>query len=73
MVEKSGKGGGVVMRFKSCPRCKGDVIIDRDQYGWYEQCIQCGYISDLKNMAEVRQLRVKVKKRKPPETYDWDV
>ena len=60
------------MRFKSCPRCKGNVIIDRDQYGWYEQCIQCGYISDLKNMAEVRQPRVKVQKRKLPEEHDFD-
>ncbi len=37
-----------MLRFKSCPRCRGDVLIERDQYGWYEYCIQCGYQRDLK-------------------------
>ncbi len=23
-------------------------MIDRDQYGWYEQCLQCGLMTDLK-------------------------
>jgi ssDNA-binding Zn-finger/Zn-ribbon topoisomerase 1 len=37
-----------MMKLKSCPKCKaGDVTFDRDQYGWYEYCIQCGYIRDL--------------------------
>jgi hypothetical protein len=35
------------IRLKSCPRCKGDVVLDNDHYGWYEQCLQCGHISDL--------------------------
>jgi hypothetical protein len=30
-------------KMKSCPRCSGDVIVDRDIYGWYEWCFQCGY------------------------------
>ncbi len=49
-----------MLRFKSCPRCKGDVLIDRDVYGWYQQCLQCGYQRDLKNM-------VKDKPQRPPE------
>ena len=53
------------MRLKSCPRCKGNLILERDQYGWYEQCMQCGHISDLKNMVETPQPMVKVKKKKP--------
>lgn len=36
-----------MLRLKSCPKCKGDVRIDRDQYGWYEQCLQCGHVQDL--------------------------
>lgn len=44
-----------MLRFKSCPKCKGDVVVDRDYYGWYEQCLQCGYLCDLKNSVEVRQ------------------
>jgi ribosomal protein S27AE len=31
-----------------CPRCGGTIIIDRDYHGWYEQCLQCSYMRDLK-------------------------
>ena len=41
--------------FKSCPRCDGDMFIDRDLYGWYEQCIQCGYNGDLRNTVKLGQ------------------
>ena len=45
-----------MLKLKSCPRCKkGDVTLDRDQYGWYEYCIQCGYTRDLKNILKVGQ------------------
>ena len=44
-----------MFRLKSCPRCKGDVLIDRDYDGWYEQCLQCGYQRDLKGVVEVQQ------------------
>ena len=29
--------------FKSCPRCQGDMFLDRDQDSWYEECLQCSY------------------------------
>lgn len=39
---------------KSCPKCKtGNIGVDRDQYGWYEYCIQCGYTRDLINVTEI--------------------
>jgi len=45
-----------VLRLKSCPKCKnGDVTLDKDYYGWYEYCIQCGYTRDLENIPKVRQ------------------
>jgi len=45
-----------MLRLKSCPRCeKGDVTFDRDQYGWYEYCIQCGYRRDLASMSKLRR------------------
>ena len=45
-----------MLRFKSCPRCKnGDVTLDRDYYGWYECCIQCGHISDLGSVVKAGQ------------------
>ena len=43
-----------MLRPKSCPRCKtGDVGVDRDHHGWYEYCIQCGYLRDLVGVIEI--------------------
>jgi hypothetical protein len=45
-----------VLILKSCPKCKeGAIGVDRDQYGWYEYCIQCGYVRDLIGMVELGQ------------------
>ncbi len=43
-----------MLRLKSCPRCRGDVVIDRDMDGWYEQCLQCGYQRYLESLAEAK-------------------
>jgi len=32
--------------FKGCPRCGGDTHIDRDIYGGYTYCVQCGWYKD---------------------------
>ena len=45
----------VQWRLKSCPRCTGDVFIDRDMYGWYEQCLQCSYRRELQNITELKK------------------
>lgn len=29
---------------KSCPRCRGDLALDRDLDGWFIGCIQCGAV-----------------------------
>jgi len=44
-----------MFRLKACPRCKGDLVFEQDHWGWYEQCIQCGYLHDLQNEVEVKQ------------------
>ena len=53
-------------KFKSCPRCDGDMFVDRDLYGWHEQCLQCGYARELRNMIKSKQQawREKEKKRR---------
>jgi hypothetical protein len=33
---------------RTCPKCGGKMGIDKDEYGYYEQCIQCGYLLDIK-------------------------
>lgn len=44
-----------MLKLKSCPRCKkGDIALDRDHHGWYEYCIQCGYMRDLISMVELK-------------------
>ncbi|MBI4282699.1 MAG: hypothetical protein HY672_04360 [Chloroflexi bacterium] len=36
---------------KCCPRCNGDLYENKDPYGRYVACIQCGYY--LSEMDEV--------------------
>ena len=38
---------GKVFYFKECPRCKGDVYVEKDSYGTYRKCLQCGRTQDL--------------------------
>jgi len=47
-----------VVKFKSCPRCQGDVFLDSDMDGWYEQCLPCGYRRDLKSLEEFYETTV---------------
>jgi len=42
-------------KLKSCPRCGGDIFIDRDLDGWHEQCLQCSYRSELKTLAKFKE------------------
>ena len=42
-----------VWRFKSCPKCNGDMLINRDSDGWYQWCLQCGHQHDLTDVIEV--------------------
>lgn len=32
---------------KSCPKCRGDMVVDRDFAGVFRVCLQCGYLMDL--------------------------
>ena len=45
-----------MLRLTICPKCtKGDVTLDRDYYGWYEYCLQCGYMHDLRSTVNLGQ------------------
>ena len=33
--------------FKQCPRCSGDLIAERDKYGAFISCMQCGMSKDI--------------------------
>ena len=53
-------------RVKRCPRCGGDLFIDKDFEGWYEQCLQCAYRHDLENIAEFHEQPADGKKNPVP-------
>lgn len=36
-----------MLELKACPRCKGDMHSNRDMYGSYKECIQCGHMEDI--------------------------
>jgi len=57
-LTRRGRRVQVRWRLKGCPRCKGDVVVERDRWGWYEECIQCGYLRDLQNIVDVKQQAV---------------
>jgi hypothetical protein len=56
--QDSMKGRMAMFKLKGCPRCHGDIYLDKDLYGVYEQCIQCGYM--------LYQTPVKAKKQAQP-------
>ena len=31
---------------RTCPRCRGSMIIERDWYGSYSTCICCGFVKE---------------------------
>lgn len=35
------------MWLKNCPRCSGDLYNERDSYGSYVSCAQCGFQRDV--------------------------
>jgi Zn ribbon nucleic-acid-binding protein len=60
------RGDVEVIKLKSCPKCKtGDITIDRDEHGWYEYCIQCGYMSDLIGVVESEHKQASGSKKRP--------
>jgi len=49
----------MMWKFKSCPKCAGDLFVDWDTNGWYVECLQCGYLSDLDSMRKIKNEPVK--------------
>ena len=39
---------------KRCPKCGGNIYLDRDIHDWYEGCLQCGHISYLPTVVEMQ-------------------
>ena len=45
-------GVGNMMKVQRCKRCHGAMILDRDEFGWYEECMQCGHTQDVNALGE---------------------
>jgi len=39
---------------RRCPKCGGNMYLDRDYHGWYEECLQCAFIHDLPVVYEAK-------------------
>ena len=42
---------------KGCPRCKGDMLVDYDEDGWYAKCMQCSCRAELKDTTKFSESR----------------
>jgi hypothetical protein len=49
-------------RLKGCLRCGGDILVNHDQFGWYEDCIQCGHQSNVDGQNKLIEELLKNKK-----------
>ena len=51
---------------RRCPKCGGNLYIDRDWQGWYEQCLQCAYMRDFEVVYKSKD-KVRVETNSHPE------
>jgi DNA-directed RNA polymerase subunit M/transcription elongation factor TFIIS len=42
-----------IAKLERCPKCRGHLIIEEDNYGLYQQCLQCGYLHDLQTFPTI--------------------
>jgi len=42
-------------RLKGCPRCGGDVFLEKNEGWWFKHCLQCGYQRQLAGVVEFRK------------------
>ena len=46
-----------MIKFKFCPKCRGDLYLAEDIFGKYVNCLQCGFLKDLpEEKPEQREL-----------------
>ena len=50
--------------FKNCPRCGGDMHNNRDIYGAYKECLQCGLMVDIDKRSKTPAPAAAQSKRK---------
>ncbi len=58
------KEENMMLSLKNCPRCKGDMQSNRDVYGPYTECLQCGHM-DYSGTITTAGTRLKKGAKKP--------
>ena len=53
-----------MLYLKACPRCEGDMHTNRDVYGTYKECLQCGYMVDVQRPDSLVSVPVSDRKKK---------
>ena len=41
-------------KLKRCPRCGGNLFMDKDHDGWYMECLQCSFTRELERIQTYR-------------------
>lgn len=52
---------------KSCPRCGGDLVLERDRYGPYIYCVQCGHELDVQTFQPANRVVFRAAQRREEE------
>ena len=58
------KDGLEMLALKGCPRCGGDLHSNRDIYGEYRECLQCGMMQDIPKRSRLFTQVIKDSKKK---------
>jgi hypothetical protein len=49
-----------MLSWQSCPKCKGKIYVDRDLYGWFVECLMCGFSHDLEELGISQEKSIQV-------------
>ena len=60
----------IMLYFKSCPKCKGDMVNTNDVYGDYKRCLQCGLTNEIKRTDVVKSVIRRISKNGGPSVRD---
>ena len=44
----------MVIKYKGCPRCQGDLYLTEDVFGKFASCIQCGFIKEVEALPKLK-------------------
>jgi uncharacterized protein with PIN domain len=67
MKEALAKLSSKIQKLTVCPRCGGNLVLDRDIDGYYKRCIQCSFNITIE---DVQTQKAKIPQKK---IYPWRI